>query len=297
MTAGPETRYCYRHPDRETGLSCSDCGRPICTDCATFAPVGIRCPDHSGKPQGAQRVATGVRRASYEGTGAIVTKILIAANVLVWLSGLAQGGALDGTAGTAFEEGALFIERVMPDGSLGGLAHGEWWRLLTAAFLHGGLFHLLMNMLILWLVGGPLETGLGRGRFVAIYVVSGLAGSAGALLLSPDAITVGASGAIFGLFGAALVAERQGTYVLGGSVMGLVVLNLVFTFAFARFGVSIGGHIGGLVGGVLAMLALTRFGRVHAAYGRLGVVGIAGVVAVGAVAIAVAWARVRGYTA
>jgi membrane associated rhomboid family serine protease len=297
VAAGAEIRTCYRHPDRETGLSCSDCGRPICTDCATFAPVGIRCPDHSGKPQGVAKVTTGVRRASFEGTGMVVTKVLIGVNVAVFLFGVAQGGSLDGISGTFYERGSLFIERILPDGSLGGLAHGEWWRLLTSAFLHANLFHLLMNMLVLWMVGGPLETVLGRGRYIAIYAVSGLAGSAGALLLSPDAITVGASGAIFGLFGAALVAERQGTSVLAGSVMGIVVLNLVFTFAFARFGVSVGGHLGGLAGGALAMLALTRFGRGHAAYGRLGAVGILGVAAVGVFCVLVAWARVRGYVA
>jgi membrane associated rhomboid family serine protease len=297
VAAAAETRTCYRHPDRETGLSCSVCDRPICTDCATFAAVGIRCPEHSGKPQGVAKVTTGVRRASTEGTGALVTKTLIGLNVAVFLAGVAQGGSLDGVSGTLYERGSLFIERVLPDGSLGGLAHGEWWRLLTAAFLHANLFHLLMNMLVLWIVGGPLETVIGRGRYLGIYVVSGLAGSAGALLLSPDAITVGASGAIFGLFGAALVAERQGTAVLGGSVMGIVVLNLVFTFAFARYGISVGGHLGGLAGGALAMLALTRFGRVHAAYGRLGVAGVAGIVAVGALSVALAWVRVRGYGA
>ena len=154
-----------------------------------------------------------------------------------------------------------------------------------------------MNMLVLWLIGGPLETALGRGRFIALYLVSGLGGSAGALLLSPDAVTVGASGAIFGLFGAALVAERQGTYLLGGSVIGLVVVNFLFTFAFARFGVSLGGHLGGFVAGALGMVALSRFGRGHAAYGRAGVAGVLGLVAVAVLSVAVAWARVRGYAA
>ena len=150
-------------------------------------------------------------------------------------------------------------------------------------------------MFILWIVGSRLEETIGRGRYILLYFVSALAGSAGALLLSPNAVTVGASGAIFGLFGALVILERQGTYALGGSVMGLVILNLVFTFAIPN--ISIGGHLGGLVGGALAMLALSRFGRGHAVYGRPGVVGIVGVVAVGALAIAVAWARVRGYVA
>ena len=298
MAQAAETRTCYRHPDRETGLSCSDCGRPICTDCATFAPVGIRCPEHSGRPQGVQRVTTGARRATASGMGAIVTKSLIGINVAVYLVGVAQGAPLNGISGTLYEEGALFISRTLSDGSPGGLAEGEWYRLLTAAFLHGGIIHLAMNMLVLWLIGAPMEQSIGRARFLAIYLVSGLAGSAGALLLSPNDVTVGASGAIYGLFGAALVAERQGTFVLGGSVIGLVVINFLFTFVgAAQYNISLGGHLGGFIGGILAMLALTRFGRGHAVYGRPGVVGIVGVVAVGALAIAVAWARVRGYVA
>ena len=164
MAQAAETRTCYRHPDRETGLSCSDCGRPICTDCATFAPVGIRCPEHSGKPQGVQRVTTGARRASATGTGAIVTKSLIAINVAVYLIGLAEGGSVSGVSGTLYEQGALFIRGVLPDGSTAGLAEGEWYRLLTAAFLHSGIVHLALNMLILWMVGSRLEETIGRGR-------------------------------------------------------------------------------------------------------------------------------------
>src|SRR6266576_6358577 len=98
MESGP--RYCYRHPDRETGLSCSECGRPICTECMTMAPVGIRCPEHSGRAQGVQRVTTGVRRAAFEGTGAKVTKALIGINVAVYVAELATGGGVNGTGST-----------------------------------------------------------------------------------------------------------------------------------------------------------------------------------------------------
>lgn len=286
MVSTDDVRTCYRHPDRETGLSCSECGRPICADCMTVAAVGLRCPEHSGAPQGVRRVTKGVRRASYEGTGARVTRALIAVNVLVYLAMLATGASLSRPAGPFYEEGALYGPFV---------AQGDWWRLLTAAFLHASLFHLGINMLILWMVGAPLETALGRGRYLLLYVVSGLAGSAGALLFSPDTPTVGASGAIFGIFGAAFVLERQGFHVLGGSATGLVVLNLVFTFAFARFGISIGGHLGGLVGGALAMLALTRFGKVHAAYGRPGLIGIGGVLAVGVASILISYLQVQQY--
>lgn len=282
--------YCYRHPDRETGVSCSECGRGICPDCMVFAPVGIRCPDHAGVAQGAAKVTTGVRRAAYEGTGALVTKTLIAINVLVFFINLAQGSTLSRISGSLFEKGALYIGSPFTSG----LADGEWWRLITSAFLHGSLIHLGLNMVVLWIVGSPVEQAIGRGRFLALYVVSGLAGSAGALLLSPSAITVGASGAIYGILGAALVLEAQGSHVLGGQAFGLIVFNLVLTFAIPN--ISIGGHLGGLAGGALAMLALSRFGRTHAIYGRPGLIGIAGLVAVGLGSLLVAYVRVQGYT-
>jgi membrane associated rhomboid family serine protease len=279
-----EVMTCYRHPNRETRVSCSECGRGICPDCMVFAPVGIRCPDHAGRRQGTPRVAAGVRRASFEGTGALVTKVLIAINVLVFLANLAQGSSLNQTSGSLFEKGALYVH--------GGLDQGEWWRLITAAFLHGNLIHLALNMFVLWIVGAPVEQAIGRGRFLALYLVSGLAGSAGALIFSPDAVTVGASGAIFGILGAALVLESQRNYVLGGQAFGLIVINLVLTFAIPN--ISVGGHLGGLAGGALGTLALSRFGRTHAVYGRPGVLGALGLVAVGAASLAVAYWRVQG---
>jgi membrane associated rhomboid family serine protease len=282
--------YCYRHPDRETGVSCSECGRGICPDCMVFAPVGIRCPEHAGVAQGAARVTTGARRAAYEGGGALVTKTLIAINVLVFFMNLAQGSTLSRVSGSLFERGALYIGSPFTSG----LADGEWWRLITSAFLHGSLIHLGMNMLVLWFIGSLVEEAIGRGRFLALYIVSGLAGSAGALLLDPNAITVGASGAIYGILGAALVLEAQGSHVLGGQAFGLIVFNLVLTFAIPN--ISIGGHLGGLAGGALAMLALSRFGRTHAIYGRPGLLGAVGVIAVGLASVLVAYARVQGVT-
>ena len=285
--------YCYRHPDRETGLSCSVCERPICTECMTMAPVGIRCPEHSGKPQGVQRVSAGARRFSFEGTGALVTKSLIGLNVLVFLANLAQGASLSRNAGELYRDGGLTALGTFDGVNVVGVAEGEWWRMLTAAFLHGNLIHLGMNMLMLWWIGAPVEEALGRSRFLALYIVSALAGSAGALLLSPNAFTVGASGAIFGILGAALVFERQGVHVLGGAALSIIVLNLVLTLAVPN--ISIGGHLGGLVGGALCGLALSRFGRGHAAYGRPGMAGVLGVVAVGVVSVLVAYWKVRGY--
>jgi membrane associated rhomboid family serine protease len=277
-------RTCYRHPDRVTGLSCSECGRPICTECMTMAPVGIRCPEHSGKPQGVQRMRQGVQRASFEGAGAKATKLLIGVNVAVYIAELIQGGGVYGVGSTIYQKGVLWAPFV---------GAGDYWRLITAAFLHYGPFHLLLNMLGLYWFGSLLEQRIGSGRFLLLYLVSGLAGSAGALVVSPNNPTVGASGAIFGILGAGLVLEQQRDYVFGGSALGVIVANLVLTFFWP--GISIGGHIGGLIGGVASMLALSRFGRGHAAYGRPGLVGIAGIMAVGIVSIAVAYWKSKGY--
>lgn len=279
-----EPMYCYRHPGRETRVTCSECGRPICTECMFFAPVGIRCPDHSGQPQGTQRVTQGMRRVSFESTGAIVTKLLIAVNVGIYLLELGLGGQVNGTNNWIFDEGYLAGPLV---------ADGDWWRLFTSMFLHYGPFHLAFNMLALWWFGSAVELVLGRGRYLLLYIVSGLAGAAGALLLTPNSATVGASGAIFGILGAALVLERQRTYVLGGGALGIIAVNLVITFALP--GISIGGHLGGLAGGALGTLALSRFGRGHAVYGRPGLVGIVGLLAIGLASVLVAYWRVQTY--
>jgi membrane associated rhomboid family serine protease len=299
-------KTCYRHPDRVTGLSCSECGRPICTECMTMAPVGIRCPEHSGKPQGVQRVSHGVKRASFEGVGARVTRALIGLNVAVYVAELAQGSGVNANHGSIYQEGALIANGVkvgdqlaglpagVPFDNLVGVAHGDWWRLITATFLHYGPFHLLLNMLALFWFGSLLEQRIGSGRFLLLYLVSGLAGSAGALIMDPTTPTVGASGAIFGILGAGLVLERQRDYVFGGSALGIIVINLVFTFSIPN--ISIGGHLGGLLGGALATLGLSRFGRGHVAYGRAGGLGVATVVAVGVLSVVVAFWKASGYT-
>src|SRR5881227_4242261 len=173
------------------------------------------------------------------------------------------------------------------------VANGDWWRLITAAFLHASLIHIGFNMYFLWFAGAPVEAALGRGRFLLIYVVSGLAGSAGALVLDPLRPTVGASGAIFGVLGAGLVLERQRDYVFGGSALGIIVINLVITFSIPN--ISIGGHLGGLIAGALCALGLTRFGRGSAAYGRPGLVGIATIVIVGVASIGIAYWKAKGY--
>jgi membrane associated rhomboid family serine protease len=280
VATADEPMRCYRHPNRETYVSCSECGRGICPDCMVYAPVGIRCPDHARQAQGTARVAQSVRRASFEGTGSLVTKALIAVNVGVFLLQLSQGGTLNSPQGDIYARGALYGPLV---------AEGEWWRLFTSAFLHANLIHLGLNMLFLWWIGSPVEQAIGRWRYLLLYLVSGLSGSAGALLFTPNAVTVGASGALFGILGAAFVFEQQRNYVLGGGALTIIVLNLALTFTISN--ISIGGHLGGLAGGALAALALSRFGRAHAIYGRPGLLGIAGVLAIGLASVVVSfWA-------
>jgi membrane associated rhomboid family serine protease len=278
---------CYRHPDRETGLSCSECGRPICTDCVTFAPVGLRCPDHASSSN-APRVQRQVQRVARRTTGvrptdAIVTRILVIVNVAIYLITVAQGGGLNSPGGSLFDKWALFGPLVK---------HGDWWRLITSAFLHGSVLHIAFNMLALWWLGSPVEMVLGRVRYLGLYLVSGLAGAAGALVADPTAVTVGASGAIFGLLGAGLILEWQATGSLAGNYLTLIVINLAISFAVP--GISYGGHIGGLIGGILGTLVFSRFGRSRVAYGRLDPLGAAGLLAIAVASVLISYWKVRG---
>lgn len=286
-----ETRHCYRHPDRETGLSCSECGRPICADCANFGPVGIRCPDHASvrastttrlKPKPVRRApgtALGTNRAP-------VTYTLIAINVAVYLLTVAQGGGSFSSPG-----GSLFNKTVLYGPFV---AHGDWWRLVTAMFLHASLLHIGFNMYALWVIGRIVEQYLGTVRYIGLYFVSGLAGSAGALLQAPHTPILGASGAIFGILGAMLVIEWQVTGSLAGQAAALIAINLVISFVIP--GISWGGHVGGLIGGILVMLTYAHWGdRGRAQYGQLGLGGVLGLIVVGAGSVALAYWRVRGY--
>ena len=223
--------YCYRHPDRETGVSCSECGRGICPDCMVFAPVGIRCPEHAGVAQGAARVTTGVRRAAFEGGGALVTKTLIGLNVLVFFLNLAQGSSLNRVSGSLFEKGALYIGTP----STIGLASGEWWRLITAAFLHGSLIHLGMNMLMLWFVGvagraGDRARALPRASTSSPGSPARRARSSSARTRSRSARRARSSGSS----ARHSCSRRSEAYVLGGRRFGLIAINLVLTFAGSR---------------------------------------------------------------
>jgi membrane associated rhomboid family serine protease len=277
-TSAPEALHCYRHPDRETLLSCSNCERPICTSCMTQAAVGVRCPECAGgrsapqAPAAARRIGIGT-----PGT-AVATGTLVALNVVVYLVEMAQGVGLRGVGGSGLvRDGAVYGPAV---------ADGEWYRLVTGGFLHASLIHVAFNMYLLWILGGALERYAGAPRLLAIYFSGLLWGSAGALVLSPDSLTVGASGAVFGLMAALYLLERQrGVALLGSTVGMLLLLNLVITFVLP--GISVGGHIGGILGGAAAGFILSGYGRGHMAYGRIGAPGWAALAALMAGAVVV----------
>ena len=235
---------CYRHPNRETGVSCSSCSRPICPDCMTPTRVGMRCPECS-------KDRTKVRTISAPSDEPIVTYALIAINVLAFLGSLAGGSAVATRGGgSVIDNGALFG----PD-----IANGEYWRLVTSGFLHAGLIHIAFNMYLLYILGTLLEPAIGRARFLVLYFTSLLGGSLGALLVSPNSLTVGASGAVFGLMGGAVVIMRaRGFDPMASGIPALIALNLLITFVFP--GIAIGGHIGGLVAGVIAGYVLVGVG-------------------------------------
>jgi membrane associated rhomboid family serine protease len=251
--------------------------------------VGIRCPDHASvrqspaarlKPRPVRR-APGLALASGE---APITKALIAINVAVYLVTVLQSHSTT-PSGSIINKYLLFGPAV---------ANGDWWRLVTSMFLHASILHIAFNMYALWVIGTPVEQYLGRARYLGLYFVSGLAGAAGALLQSPTTPVLGASGAIFGILGAMLIIEWQVTGRLAGNAMTFIVINLVISFAIPN--ISWGGHIGGLIGGILVTLAYAHWGdRGRAQYGQLGLGGILGLVAVGVGSVVIAYFRVRGY--
>jgi membrane associated rhomboid family serine protease len=270
---------CYRHKDRETGVSCSNCGNPICPDCMTSTPVGMRCPDCS-------RQTTKVRTARTMHADPTATYVIMAVCVLMWL-----GEALSGGRGSAvFEDFSLIGGAISPtSGEFIGVAAGEYWRLITGGFLHDPTnpLHLAFNMYVLYWLGTMLEPVLGHARFLALYFASLLAGSFGALLLtSPQAATTGASGAVFGLMAAAFVMQRErGIDPMRSGLGAVILLNLGITFLIP--GISIGGHLGGLIGGAIAALAIERLpARRGAAVPVIACTAIAIVSAVAGVVVA-----------
>ncbi|MDX2912731.1 rhomboid family intramembrane serine protease [Streptomyces griseiscabiei] len=270
---------CYRHPDRETGIRCTRCERPICPECMVNASVGFQCPEcvrggsgtgHAPSASAPRTLAGGTVTADPR----LVTKILIGANLLLFL--------VQQALGDAFTDRFDLVARAWdPElgSSLQGVAEGQWYRLVTSMFLHGSVMHIAFNMLSLWWIGGPLEAALGRARYLTLYFVSGLAGSALTYLLAePNQASLGASGAIFGLFGATAVLMRRLRYDMRPVII-LLVINLVITFGWSS--IAWQAHVGGLVGGVLigyAMVHAPRERRALIQYGACALVLLAVVV-------------------
>lgn len=277
---------CFKHPDRETYIRCQRCDRPICPDCMREAAVGFQCPECVR--EGARSTRQGL--APYGGKRSadprLTSFVLIALNALVFVAIQATGGRgsalidqlalLPASASRGLGAGQVLIT---------GVADGAWWQLATSAFTHVQLLHVAFNMLALYFLGPSLESVLGRARFLAVYLVSALAGSAAVMVLSaPNTQTVGASGAIFGLFGALLVVALK----VGGQVQQIMIwlgLNLVITFTVP--GISWQGHLGGLVAGATLAAAI-----VYAPRERRGLLQWSAVAAVVLLAVAAITARV-----
>ncbi|MEU3547036.1 rhomboid family intramembrane serine protease [Streptomyces longwoodensis] len=265
---------CYRHPDRETGVRCTRCERPICPECMVSASVGFQCPEcvRSGSGTGHAPDASTPRTIAGGTVAAdprLVTKVLIGLCLAAYL--------VQQVVGASFTDrfqliGSAIMPRLGTD-HLEGVAEGQWYRLLTSMFLHFGYLHVLSNMLSLWWVGGPLEAALGRVRYLAVYLLSGLAGGALTYVLAaPNQGSVGASGAIFGVFGAFAVLVRRQRYDMR-PVIALLVINLIITFGWS--GIAWQAHVGGLVAGVLigyGMLNAPRGRRALVQYGLCGLV-------------------------
>ncbi|MFE2420423.1 rhomboid family intramembrane serine protease [Streptomyces hokutonensis] len=263
---------CYRHPDRETGVRCTRCERPICPECMVSASVGFQCPECVREGSGTGHAPTAAQPRTIAGGTVVadprlVTKILIGLCIAFYL--------LQQVVGDSFTERLeLLGQAYVPQfGSVEGVAEGQPYRLLTAMFLHGSVIHILFNMMSLWWIGGPLEAALGRARYLALYFVSGLAGSALTYLIAaPNQPSLGASGAIFGLFGATAVLMRRLRYDMR-PIIALLVINLIFTFGWAN--IAWQAHIGGLVAGVVtgyAMVHAPRERRALIQYGTCAVV-------------------------
>ena len=257
---------CYRHPDRRAGVSCQRCGRPVCPSCMVQASVGFQCPECVKQAAKKSPVITARSLATRQ---PYVTYGLMALNVAAFLAILSHGGNLGGGGGRLSDNLSLvaagpFATNSGLYGAHVGVAHGyQWYRLFTGGFVHYGIIHLGLNMFVLWIIGSQLERVLGGVRYLALYVTCLAAGSFAVMLASPGEVTAGASGAIFGLMGAAASYQRsRGISLLQSGLGALIVLNLVFSFTIS--GISVAGHIGGLVGGlVVGWLVFQLEGRVR----------------------------------
>jgi membrane associated rhomboid family serine protease len=209
------------------------------------APVGVQCVECVRRFRSQAAPVQSLRRFT---GGPFLTYSIIGVNVVVWLLGILLAPRAIFSGSPLASIGGLFGPAV---------AQGEWWRLLTSGFLHSGLIHLGLNMVVLYMLGPPLERTLGRLSFASLYLAGLTASALGALLLSPTSLTVGASGAIFALMGATIAGQRAaGIDPWRSGIIGWVVINLIFTVAVP--GISIGGHIGGLVGGLVGGWVLFR---------------------------------------
>jgi membrane associated rhomboid family serine protease len=238
---------CYRHPDRETWVSCTRCERPICPECLRPASVGFQCRDCVRQGNATVRRATAPYGGGIVGRPGVVSLVLGLVNVVAFVVTVATapGGLTGNTGSKLFDELELVPLRVAVD--------GEYWRLLGSAFLHIGLLHLAGNLLSLAIVGPALERVFGWWRFLAIYLVGALGGSVAVYLFgSPYGAVAGASGAIYGLFAATLIVVRK----LGLDARFMVLaVALNFAVSFAP-GISLLGHLGGFIAGGLLTLAM-----------------------------------------
>ncbi len=247
----PTVTHCYRHPERETGRRCTRCGKPACSDCLIQAQVGSHCLDCAKAAQ--PDLKTRVKNANAR-QPTLMTYIIMAINIAVFVYvGARDSGTLGGGIGSSRGVSQAQFDLGLNRELLRSTHH--WYQLVTSGFLHFGILHIALNMYLLYLLGQLLERSLGRTRFALLYIASLLGGSLGVLIINQNAIAGGASGAVFGLMGAAAVAmHRQGINILQTGIGRTLVLNLVLTFLIS--GISIGGHLGGIVAGGLCSLAM-----------------------------------------
>jgi membrane associated rhomboid family serine protease len=280
MTESAAAPTCYRHPDRETYVRCTRCDRPICPDCMKEAAVGFQCPECVREGSRSVRQARTVFGGRV-GADANVTKVLIGLNVIAFVAQLLSSQFTD-----RFEMvSAAYDPRVQ---KFVGVASGEWYRMLTSAFLHSPdfLLHIAFNMYALLMFGTQVERLLGGLRYSLLYLVAALGGSVGTLLfLSPVTPSLGASGAVFGLFGAYFVLARKLRADTSQLVL-LIGINLAIGFAAHGY-INNYAHIGGLITGGLVALVYTQVPRTQTA------LHVAGAVFVGLVLVVVAYFKVH----